>query len=92
MCCIFINVYGWPESEKYFTVGRKIMYIMHYQDSYIPLSYPVTYILTGADDTELALDSRVLRVGMVRTQHEMPTVASGNSSSSVHSLRSGLYT
>lgn len=48
------------------------------------------YILTGADETELALDSRVFRVGMVTTQHEMPTVASGNSSSSVHSLRSGL--
>lgn len=50
------------------------------------------YILTGAEDTELALDSRVFRVGMVMTQHEMPTVASGNSSSSVHSFRSGLNT
>lgn len=50
----------------------------------------ILYILTGADETELALDSRVFRVGMVTTQHEIPTVASGSSSSSVHSLRSGL--
>lgn len=49
------------------------------------------YMLTGAEETELALDSlAIFRVGIVTIQHEMPTVASGNSSSSVHSLRSGL--